>query len=195
VSTLDERNVNPVEEMRRIAQIVMDLASWGFTESYRSTKPGELIYDSELCRISLIWEGWDALDGNSMSIRYGRLHAPDEKNTMFWNGEESRCWHRVEYPLHFLDGRAPAEAAKLDYSHAIKTAFNEDEVRKKLTRHQPDWLAQIHVTIWQRYGNRLFELFDLRKSELWQQYRQFLKEVYDIRGRNSAIRPSLDKVC
>lgn len=114
---------------------------------------------------------------------------------MFWNGEDSRCWHRVEHPLHFLDRRTPAEAAKLDYSHFLKTPFHEEEIRKKFSRRQPEWLAQIHLAIWQHYGNRLFELFDLRRPDLWQQYRQFLKEVYDIRGRNPAIKPPLDNVC
>ncbi len=76
MSTVDERSVDPIEEMTRVAGSFLDLALWGFKESYRSAKPEELIYDSEWCRISLIWEGWDPLDGNSMNIRYGRLHAP-----------------------------------------------------------------------------------------------------------------------
>ena len=195
MSTMNEEDVDPIEEMTRIAQTVLRLDSWGFKESYRSSKPGELIYDSERCRISLVWDGWDPLDGNSMHIHYGRLHAPSEKTTMFWNGEDSRCWHRVEYPLHFLDKRTPAETAELNYSHPLKTPFYEDEFRQKFQRHQLEWTAQMHLTIWQYYGNRLFELFDLRRPDLWQQYRQFLKEVYDIKGRNPAIKPPLDKVC
>ena len=195
MSTNDERNVDPIKEMSRIAQSILDLDSLGFKESYRSAKPGKLIYDSEWCRISLIWGGWDPLDGNSIHIRYGRLHAPSDKTTMFWNGEDCRCWHRVEHPLHFLDGRTPIEAAKLDYSHSLITLFYEVELRKKYHRRQPEWLAQMHVTIWQHYRPRLFELFDLRRPDLWQQYRQFLKEVYDIEGRISEIEPSMDKVC
>jgi hypothetical protein len=195
MSTIDERNVDPIEEMSRIAQSILGLDSLGFKESYRSAKPGKLIYDSEWCRISLIWGGWDPLDGNSIHIRYGRLHAPNDKTTMFWNGEDSRCWHRVEHPLHFLDRRTPTEAAKLDYSHSLITPFYEAELRENYRRRQPEWLAQMHVTIWQHYSNRLFELFDLRRPNLWQQYRQFLKEVYDIEGRIPEIEPSLDKVC
>lgn len=195
MGTIDERSVEPIEEMSRIAQSILGLDLLEFKESYRSAKTGKLIYDSEWCRISLIWGGWDPLDGNSIHIRYGRLHAPNEKTTMFWNGEDSRCWHRVEHPLHFLDRRTPAEVAQLDYSHSLISPFYEAELREKYRRRQPEWLAQMHLTIWQHYGKRLFELFDLRRSDLWQQYRQFLKKVYDIEGRFPEIEPSLDKVC
>ncbi len=50
--------------------------------------------------------------GNSISIYYGRLHAPNEETTMIWNGEECHCWHRFELALHFLDGRTPEYASK-----------------------------------------------------------------------------------
>ena len=195
MSIIDERDVDPIEVMARIAQTVLELNSKGFKESYRSAKPGELIYDSRRCRISIIWGGWDPLDGNSIHIRYGRLHAPSGKTTMLWDGEDCHCWHRFEYPLHFLDGRTPVDAAKLNYSHSLRTRFHEEETLKKFRRRQPEWVAQMHITIWQHYGSRFFELFDLGQPALWQQYRHFLKEVYDIKGRNPAIKPSLDKVC
>jgi hypothetical protein len=195
MSPIGERNVNPITEMTRIADKFMNLTRRGFKVSYRSEKPGKLIYDSEWCRISLIWGGWDQFGGNSMHIFYGRLHAPDEQFTMIWQGEECNCWHELDYVLHFLDGRTPAEAAKLDVSHPTTDPFYKDEFAQGFRRRQPEWLAQMQVTIWQQYGQRLFDIFDLRRPELWQQYRQFLKEVYDIHGRDSDIRPPMDKVC
>jgi hypothetical protein len=181
--------------MTRIAHDFLNLPAREFTESFRVTKPAKLIFDSEWCRLSLIWGGWDPLGGNSIHIRYGRLHAPNEKTTMIWHGEECNCWHRVEHGLHFLDRRAPVEVAKLNYSHSTIAPFYKEEVREKFRRRQPEWLAQIHVAIWQHYDKRLFELFDLRRPNIWQQYRQFLKEVYDIEGRIPEIEPSLDKAC
>ena len=195
MNKIDERDVDPIDEMTRIVQRFLNLATRGFIESYRSAKPGKIIFDSEWCRLSIVWGGWDYGGGNSIHIRYGRLHALNEKTTMIWDSEECRCWHRFEHALHFLDGRSPADTAKLNYSHPITTPFYEEEFRQKFRRRQPEWLAQMHVTIWKHYGNRLFELFDLRQPELWQQYRQFLKEVYDIEGRDADIKPSLDKVC
>jgi hypothetical protein len=195
MSKNDERNIDPIHEMTRVAKSFLDLSSWGFREAYRSAKTGNLIYDSELCRLNLVWGGWDYSGGNSISIYYGRLHAPNGEATMIWNGEECRCWHDFDLALHFLDERTPADAAKLIYSHPITDPFYEEEFRKSFNRRQPEWLAQMHATIWRNYGKRFFELFDLRRSELWEKYQQFLKEVYEIKGRRSHTKPPLDKVC
>ncbi len=195
MTTFDERGIDSIGEMARIAQSFLDLVRWGFKESYRSAKSGNLIFDSEWCRVNFVWGGWDPLGGNNISIYYGRLHAPNEESTMIWNGEECHCWHDFEHALHFLDGHTPADAAKLSLSHPIIDPFYEAEFRQKFHRRQPEWLAQMHAVIWKRYGKRFFKLFDLRCPDLWQQYRQFLKELYDIEGRIPAIKPPLDKVC
>ena len=193
----DERKVDPIQEMNRIAQSSLGLGQWGFKESFRNSKPEKLIYDSEWCRISLIWGGWDPLGGNSISIYYGRLHAPDENATMIWNGEECHCWHRIELVLHFLGGHSAEDAAKNIYTHPLIEQYKHSELGQSLKgkRRQPEWLAQKHVVLWQHYGKRIFELFDLRRPDLWEQYQQFLKEVYDIKGRSLRIKPPLDKVC
>jgi hypothetical protein len=195
MGTVDERNVDPIQEMIRLANHYLPLALWGFQESYRSDKPGNLIYDSEWCRVSFVWGGWDYRGGNTISIYYGRLHALNDKAVMSWKSEACYCWHSIENGLHFLDGRTPAEVAKLKFSHPITDPFYEEDFRQQFYRRQPEWLAKMHATIWQQYGKRLFELFDLRRPDLWEQYRRFLKEVYDIAGRSPAIRPPLDKVC
>jgi hypothetical protein len=193
----DERNIDPIEEMSRIANSFLDLNLWKFEESYRSAKSGNLIYDSEWCRVNLVWGGWDSSGGNSIHIRYGRLHAPNEEAKMDWNGEECHCWHRFELALHFLDGQTSEYASKTIYTHSLIEQYKQSELGQSLTgkRRQPEWLAQMHTTIWRHYGKRFFELFDLRRPNLWEKYRQFLKEVYDIRGRSPRIKPPLDKVC
>ena len=192
-----ERNVDPIQEMVRVAQSFLDLSFWGFKESYRSAKSGNLIYDSEWCRVNLIWGGWDYSGGNSMSIYYGRLHAPNEETTILWNGEACHCWHRIELALHFLDGQPPEGASKRMYTHSLIEQYKQSEQGKSLSgqRRQPEWLARMHVSIWQHYDKRFFELFDLRRPDLWKAYQQFLKEIYDIKGRSPRIKPPLDKVC
>lgn len=190
----DERNVDPVDEMTRIVQDLLALPSKGFSESYRSSQQGILIYDSERCRIKLIWVGWEYGSGNTMHIVYGRLHALNDDTTMLWDREKCYCWHDLDYILHFLDGRTPVEAAGLNYSHALTNPFYKKELRQRY-KNQPEWMAHIHLAIWEQYGQSLFDLFDLRQPELWQQYRQFLQDVYDIIGRIPEITPSLDKVC
>lgn len=195
MTTVDEKNINPIAEMTRIAQSILSLPERGFNETYRSVKSGELIFDSMMCRISLTWGGWDQIGGNSMHIHYGRLHAPNEGITMHWQGEECRCWHDLDYILHFLDRRTPAEAAKLDVSHPTTDPFYKTEITQNFRHRQPEWLAEMQVTIWNQYGQDLFNLFDLRRPELWQRYQKFLKDVYDIQGRDSDIKPPMDKVC
>lgn len=193
----NERVEHPCEYMSQLAQELLPLSKWGFKESYRSNRTKDLIYDSEWCRVSFGWSGWDYMGGNSITIYYGRKHATDDKYTMSWNGEECYCWHRVELALHFLDGRTPEYGAKMEYSHDLKEKFKRSELGQSLTgkRRQPEWLMQMHATIWEQYVPRLFELFDLRRPDLWEQYRKFLKEVYDIKGRNPDITPPEDKIC
>ena len=58
-----------------------------------------------------------------------------------------------------------------------------------------EYSLRYHAAIWDYYGNRLFELFDLRQPELWEQYTQFVKEFYDRHRHSPNIQPPLDKVC
>jgi hypothetical protein len=192
---IDERNVDPITEMTRIAQSILGLYARGFKETYRSAKPGELIFDSAWCRISLTWGGWDPAGGNSAHIRYGRLHALNEKETMIWDGDECHCWHDIDHPLNFLDERRPVDVVKRYYSHPVTDPFYENELRQKFHRRQPEWLAQMHLAIWEHYGDRFFEIFDLRRPDLWEKYQIFLKEFFDLKGRRAGTVPPLDKVC
>ena len=195
MSNDDERNVDPIQEMLRLTQDFSNLDTWGFKETFRSVKNNILIYDSQWCRIKFVWGGWDYLGGNSISIYYGRLHAPNEEVKMIWNGEDCYTWHRFEHALHFLDGRLPADAAKMNYSTPLISKYYEEEYNQKFHRRQPEWLMKMHMEVWEHYGIKLFKLFDLRQPDLWEQYRGFLKEFYDIKGRISFIKPSMDKVC
>lgn len=195
MSNDDERNVDPIQEMNYLAQSFLKLDAWDFKESHRSVKNGVLIYDSEWCRLSITWGGWDPLGGNSISIHYGRLHAPNESANMNWNGEECYAWHEFENALHFLDGRSPIDAAKMNYSTPLISKYYEEEYNQKFHRRQPEWLMKMHMEVWKHYGIKLFKLFDLRQPDLWEQYRRFLKEFYDIKGRIPFIKPSMDKVC
>lgn len=194
MNTIDKKNIDPIKEMTRLAHDVLILSARNFRESYRSTEPAKLIYDSASCRISLVWVGWEPGSGNTMHIFYGRHHAPNEDTTIIWNGEECYCWHDIPYILHFLDGLMPGEAVRLKYSHAITDPFYENELSQKYGS-QPEWLSHMHVAIWQYYGQRFFNLFDLRQPELWAQYQQFLKAVYDMAGRRPTFGPPKDKVC
>ena len=148
----DKRNVDPIQEMLRVTQNFSNIDTWDFKESYRSTSGNRIIYDSDLCRIKLIWKGWDPLGGNSISIHYGRKHAPNENQKLVWNGEEYHAWHNVKDTLHFLDGCSPRQAANLDLSHSIIDKYYEEACRQEYRRRQPEWLMTMHTEVWEFYG-------------------------------------------
>ena len=122
-----EKNVDPIQEMSRLIRESASLNNLDFSESYRSISDNRLIYNSEWCRIKMVWGGWDPSIGNSISIYYGRLHAPSEGMTMNWNGEECHAWHRFEHAIHFLDGRSPTDAAQMNYSTPLTNKYYDDE--------------------------------------------------------------------
>ena len=193
----DERVENVCEFMGHLAHTYLPLGRWNFQESYRSKEKGLLIFDSQWCRIKFVWDGWDMRGGNTISIYYGRLHAPDNNVIMAWNKEDCHCWHREELVLHYLDERSPEDAAKSINTHRIIKKYRESDIGQSLSgnRRQPEWLVRMHATTWEEYSPRLFEIFDLQRSELWNKYTAYLKDVYDIKGRNPIIKPPLDKIC
>ena len=48
MATFEERNIDPIAEMTRIAQSILSLPERGFKETYRSVNSGELIFDSTM---------------------------------------------------------------------------------------------------------------------------------------------------
>lgn len=192
---IEEHDVNPIQEMRRLVHGNLDLNHWDFKESFSSVDAKTLIYDSPYCRTQFSWSGWDYLGGNTISIYYGRLHAPNNNSILNWGGEDCYAWHEFEYLLYFLDGLTPAEAFKMDLTHPLINKYYEEGFRKEYHRRQPEWLVKMHAEIWRYYGKRLFEVFDLRQPVIWDQYRDFLKHFYDNKGRPSFIKPPMDKVC
>jgi hypothetical protein len=195
---------DPCLEIERLTQEFLDLKRWGFRESFCSTTPKQystIIYDSEWCRIRVSWEIWDYLTGNSMHVDYGRLHASNTEGTIIYHGEKCHCWHGLtsDHILDFLDGLSPREAVenmKTQWPRIMERFYQTDVYRSlEGKRREPELTMRMHAFVWEKYGQRLFELFDLQRSDLWEKYRQFLKEYSDLKGRNPDIKPSRDKVC
>jgi len=196
----DERIEDPCEYMAQLAQKFLPLKKWGFKESYRSDK--EIIYDSEWCRVCFVWSGWEPYSGYTISMYYGRLHAPSDNVMMIWNGEECRCWHSLTGTgavLEFLDGLTAQESASQKEFPKIIAQFRESKIWQSLVekRRLPESAVRMHASIWEYYGQRLFELFDVRRPDLWERYQQYMKEICDLKGRGLIIGPSLDldKIC
>jgi len=197
----DERIEDPCDYMAQLAQTYLPLQKLGFKESARFiTSSPNVIYDSEWCRVDLLWDRWEMYSGNSISVFYGRLHAPDGSPKMKLEGEECYCWHTkmgTSRVLDFLDGLTPQMSVRSEeFPRKIKQ-LRQSKLWRDLSgkRRDPELVIRMEVEVWMYYGSRLFELFDLRRPDLWEEYRRFLREYYDIKGRSQNIDPPLDKVC
>ncbi len=162
----------------------LDFQHWGFKVSYTNfTRVGgpEVIYNSELCRVYFgISYGLDRRY-DELNLLYGRLHAPDKGVTMLWNGDECHCWHRSRWkPIFFLEGFTPETAAHFNGQPPIIEQYRQSDEGKKIRLNYPlESGLHIEAILWEYYGTRLFELFDLRCPDLWEQYVRFNQEYYE----------------
>ena len=60
---------------------------------------------------------------------------------------------------------------------------------------QLELITRMHAEIWSQYGQKLFNLFDSRRSEAWEQYRLFIKTFYNISPEVIKSSPPRHCVC
>jgi hypothetical protein len=197
--TISPESQNKMQSLIDLVENFVPVNKWGFTQDtlFAGTSQKILpyvIYNSKSCRVKFLLDY--SGNGRKLDLRvfYGRAHALNDMNILHWNGGEYYCWHNFEMALKFLDGISPKKAVNtqgspsLGIQEFLDTGFTNNI-------EQPEWLARMHATAWEYYGNRLFQLFDLSHPELWAQFTRFMSEYYDILGRNPAYNPSLDKIC
>jgi len=181
----------------------LKMKHWGFSlthTNFKKTSGLVAIYDSGFCRISFTLSKQQTPQYDEISVEYGRLHAINEEPFMEWQGEKCHCWHTIFAPLRFLDGLSPYEAvqqAKVEKRiPRIVEGFRKSQLGEKLFNEYPPKAAiALHSVVWNHYGQRLFDLFDLRKPKLWEQYRVFLKEYYRLLGTKTSFGPPYENVC
>lgn len=161
----------------------LNFEKWGFTiqifpSGTLSAYSSAIHFQSKSCKIR-IWTFRDRpYEEPEIYFRYGRLHAPDGNQMMTWNGEECYCWHDhlfLYIVLGYLDGLSPKEVAKKGFPHypEVISKFNQ-EARGGLSQHER--FVRYHNMIWSHYGQRLFDIFDIRLPNLWKQYVDFYRE-------------------
>jgi len=179
------------EEFLGLINQNVNLEPWGFVQTYShvvvDTFPF-IIYDSQWCRVKF---KYDAVDygGVSHNLReasvwYGRLHATnDGGDTWGPNGKRTSCWHALRYyVLNFLDGLSPQEVAdgkgrdprvinKFERTGLAWVLPEENRIGRAIVE------LRLHNRIWEYYGQKLFDVFDLRNPELWEKYVQFHNEI------------------
>lgn len=174
-------------ECIQVVQQFIDFEKWGFQQTriwsvyeYSDERP-QIIYDSEYCRVKVSFRSYGEMHDQSdvLSILYGRSHAADKEDSILWKGEPHHCWHDVSLALCFLDGMSPEDAAKILWNHPLMAEY---KANLNSGSSQPAIEAGIHAVIWERYGQRLFQLFNLGRPDLWNEFSIFVKRVYEIKG-------------
>ncbi len=159
----------------------LDLKKWNFKLTYSSPAPNKpvyyIIYQLEQCQIRCRWEQDRPYESPSIDVSYGRNHAPPSESSMMWNGKKCWCWHEVENAINFLDGLSPATANKTFVPQVVKD-FSQS--LKGASLDQPEYIARKNAYILKRYGQRIFNLFDLRQTDLWSQYAEFIRDRGNI---------------
>lgn len=181
----------------------LDLQQWYFKLSYTdftNLSSQVVIYDSPFCRISFSFSRQRLPKYDELRIEYGRLHAPDDEPFMEWNGQTCRCWHGMLEYLRFLDGLSSQEAVTQDNDNKqlprIVREFNSSNIgRELLEEYPPKYAVVLEASIWNYYGQKLFDLFDLRRPDLWDEYRRFLKEYYRLLDMKASYGPPYENVC
>jgi len=187
----------------RLIEENLAVKGWNFRITFtRFANPSDIliIYDSGWCRVSFMFSRQQKPRLDELSIDYGRLHAPNEEPFMMWEGQQCHCWHNIHYLLRFLDGFSPADAVEHEKAHGplsrVAENFWQSNQGKKLREeYPPKYAIVLHSLLWEHYGQRLFELLDLRRPDLWEQYRHFNKEYHRLMGTKTIYGPPPENIC
>ena len=208
INLLEKSNkVENSEELGRAIQNLiedtLDFEIWNFRMTFHDFSKMSrqiIIYDSQSCRIKFSFsrERWPSYD--ELRIKYGRLHATTDGSFMEWQGQNCHCWHDYRHPLRFLDGINPQVSVDDDkmgkFAPQISEEFSKStEGSKLLEKYPPAYVLALEKKIWEYYGQKLFDLFDLRKPELWEQYRNYLRYYYHLIGKETLYGPPNENVC
>jgi hypothetical protein len=156
------------------------------------------LYDSSSCRVRS-YLSFDIRDGAYLGISYGRMHAPNTDMYLEWNGKKQIAWHQfvAGYIGPFLDGIPVDDLAQIEmkkrYSYISKAEdlFRSSEESKKLNG--VDWTLGFEATIWDYYGDQLFNLFDIRIPKNWEEYCRFMESLYNELKTNQKEKETLEK--
>ena len=196
-----ERGEEVGNALQQLIEENLEIKRWNFRLTFTKfieTRNIKIIYDSEWCRIKFMFSRMHYPETDEILIEYGRLHAPNEKSHIMWQGEMCRCWHNILDPLRFLDGLTPKEAYEQtivdnQLPSAVRYFMDSQRGQELLKEYPPKSAIALQSTLWKTYEKKLFELFDLRRHALWEEYRWFLREYYKLLGIKSKRPP--ENVC
>jgi len=180
----------------------LDFDRWGFRLAYAGARPTAsvvLVYESPKCRVQFgyvrgrftrpqarVGEGAE----EEASYGYGRLHAPDEEDTVTIDGKEYVAWHYPPDLMNYLEYRnrrfSLEQVAAAPQLPLVWREIKEEQERKQIGNRLEAWAARIALS-WERYAPELFDILDLRRPELWEGYRRFRQDLWEaIKSRKFA---------
>jgi hypothetical protein len=173
-----------MNEAINLVERYLPLGNWDFKQASRffaSIDP-VVIYRSEKCKVRISLTGPEGYGMDPwIVIHYGRLDVPSTASIALSSAEEKEyhhLWHNVRHPLYLLDGLSPQEAKNARDPRFI-VEFEQSDQNKNI-RYEPEKGLIMHAKIWETYGQRLFDIFDLRNKELWKQYCVFVREYWEV---------------
>jgi hypothetical protein len=194
ISQQDEHNGFPA--LIRAIRHHLEFERWGFRiiHSGKLLHYSAIILQSEFCKVKILTVRDRPHEEPEVYFAYGRLHAPNEDKLATWNGEKCHCWHDVREVLNFLDGLTPQEMIKYPQAPAFLDDFYAKNKFNGWSRAEMEVRRQ--AAVWEQYGQRLFDLFDLRRPDVWQNYSDFRKEIYNltVTYTDRSVTPSY-KIC
>jgi hypothetical protein len=173
-----------------------DFSRWGLSQYFVGVAQSQpiVVYASPACRVRFSWPIPDIRDRATIQIYYGRSHAPVDEDIIPWNGVPCWCWHDVRNVLCFLDGISANETVSNRLGQPrIMQEFRNASIQSWT---QPEFMTKMHATIWKQYGQRLFDVFDVRQTSLWEQFSNFMAEYAKLDpGYTLGGFPARDKIC
>jgi len=167
-------------ELRPLLERFLDFERWGFQPVFSGEIliPGygtchALVYQSECCKVRFLVSADISIP--DISSEYGRLHVPVDRNTILWNGEKCICWHSKLLAAQFLEGIPSSDARKMLVPPVIKKLAEE---QRKNNWSRAEYTARYDAAIWGQYGQRFFDLYDVRQTTLWNSYLAYCQEYY-----------------
>lgn len=161
---------------------------WNFYLSFKEFKRDSMfhvVYDSEWCKVRFDFFRGHNPSHNEIHIYYGRLHALNDDLYIIVNKQRCRCWHNVVDTLYFVDGLSPIEAVEQQKRGKLPSVLEEFRYSEKAQRLREAGTFQYSLerqsVIWNHYGTKLFNVFDLRQSDLWEKYTRFISNFHEIK--------------
>jgi hypothetical protein len=97
----------------------------------------------------------------------------------------------MELTLPFIEGLTPQQL--VENSGDIRTSL--EKALNVFPSDQIEYPLMLHSRIWEKYGRKLFSIFDLREPELWEEYSKYSNEYNEFRQKKWKTSYAIEKIC